>query len=143
MKEFFTREKANKGIELPLFFPDGSKSEHSLTVRGVDSDHFRKAEAHAKRKAIEISEVEKLEDREEAVREIELECIASLVAGWTFEEKFTPVNVVNFLREAPQIAIMVARFAARRSLFFQKKQESSTSGQNLKSNLKKSQVDPK
>lgn len=133
MKEFYTRQTANEGVQLPLYYPDGTLSEHWLKVRGVDSDHFRRAEAKAKRKAVEMAQIEDEQKRAEAVRETELECIAALVAGWSFPEQATTDNVVNFLREAPQIADMVNRFAARRAEFFGKKSTSSASGSSRKS----------
>lgn len=133
MKEFFTRQTANEGVQLPLFLPDGTATEHWLKVRGVDSDEFRRAEAAAKRKAIEIAQIENEQKRAEAVRETELGCIAALIAGWSFPEPLTNDNVVNFLREAPQIADMVNRFAARRSEYYSKKFTSSATGSKPKS----------
>lgn len=134
MQEFYTRQIANEGVKLPLWYPDGTISEHSFQVRGIDSDAFRQAEAKAKRKAIELAQIEDLQARAEAVREVELECIAALIASWTFEIECTLTNVVNFLREAPQIADMVNRFAAKRAEYFGKKSVSSASGPGAKSN---------
>lgn len=143
MQEFFTRQTANEGVQLPLYRPDGTLSEHWLQVRGVDSDHFRRAEAKAKRKAVELAQIEDEQKRAEAVRETELECIAALVAGWSFEQEASLINVVNFLREAPQIADMVNRFAARRAEFFSKKSASSATGQKSKSSSRSRRKDPK
>lgn len=143
MKEFYTRKTANEGVQLPLYYPDGTMSDHWIQVRGVDSDHFRRAEAKAKRKAVELAQIEDEQKRAEAVRETELEGIAALVAGWSFEQEATPENVVNFLREAPQIADMVNRYAARRTEFFRKKSDSSATGQKRKSNSRSRQKDQK
>lgn len=143
MKEFYTRQTANEGVNLPLYHPDGTLSEHYFVVRGIDSDHFRQAEAAAKRKAVEIAQIENEQERAEAVRETELKCIAALIASWSFPEPCTIANVVNFLREAPQIADMVNRFAARRAEFFSKKSTSSATGSKQKSSSKKSQKDQK
>lgn len=143
MKEFYTRQTANEGVNLPLYHPDGTLSEHYLIVRGIDSDHFRQAESAAKRKAVDIAQIESEQKRAEAVRETELECIAALIANWSFPEDCTKINVVNFLREAPQIADMVNRFAARRAEFFSKKSTSSATGSKPKSSSKKSQKDQK
>lgn len=137
MKEFYTREKANEGIELPLFLPDGTLSEHWLIVRGVDSDKFRQAESTAKRKAIEFAQIEGMQERADAVRTAELECIAALIADWSFPQECTADNVVTFLREAPQIADEVNRFAARRIAYFRKKSETSVPGTKAKSNSPK------
>lgn len=138
MKEFFTRQIANEGVQLPLYHPDGTVSKHWLQVRGIDSDHFRKAEAEGKRAAIELAAIEDVQKRAEAVHERELKCIAALVAGWSFEQEANEDNVVNFLREAPQIADMINRFAARRAEFFGKKSKSSANGSNRKSSSKRS-----
>ena len=134
MKEFYTRQTANEGVELPLYHPDGTISKHWIRVRGVDSDHFRQAEAKAKRSAVELAQIKNEQERAKAVRRTELECIAALVAGWSFEEmEATHENVVTFLTEAPQIADMINRFAARRAEFFGKKSKSSASGSRKKS----------
>lgn len=132
MKQFYTREKASLGVVLPLFLPDGTASGESFTVRGIDSDEFRAAEAESKRQAIEIAQIKDIAKRDEAVRDCERELIASLVISWTFDLPCTHANVVNFFREAPQIAIMVNRFAANRAEFFRKKQKISVSGQKAK-----------
>lgn len=139
MQEFFTRQTANEGVELPLYLPDGSISEEKLTVRGVDSDAFREAEAHAKRKAVELAQIEDPRERARMVRETELACIAALVANWTFDQPCSRENVVNFLREAPQIADAVNRFAARRAEFYTKKSTNSANGPKVKSSSKKPQ----
>lgn len=128
MEEFFTRNKANEGVVLPLSHPDGTASDHWIKVRGVDSDNFRRAESAANRKAVELAMIDDKEERENAVRDVELECIASLVASWSFDKECTTDNVIAFLREAPQISDSVNRFAARRSEFFSKKSNSSTDG---------------
>ena len=143
MKEFFTREAANEGIKLPLFHPDGTASEHWLIVRGIDSDQFRRAESAAKRRAIEFAQIEDIQKRAEEVRSAELECIAALVADWSFPQELTVDNVVMFFREAPQIADEVNRFAARRIDYFRKKSNPSAAGTETKSNSPKSRKTPK
>lgn len=143
MKEFFTRQAANEGVKLPLLLPDGSESEHWLMVRGVDSDAFRMAESKSKRKVIELAQITDQQERATQVREVELECIASLIAGWSFEEKLTTDNVVHFLREAPQIADAVNKFAVRRADFFGKKSTSSATGSKRKSTSRSRQKAPK
>ena len=143
MKEFYTRQKANEGNRIPLYHPDGTASEHWMLIRGIDSDTFRKTEVLAKRRAMEIAQIKSEEARNKAVHEEELRCIASLVADWSFEDECTEINVVNFLREAPQIADMVNRYAARRTEFFAKKSVSSVNGSDVKSPSKRSRKAPK
>ena len=132
MEEFFTRQVANEGVRLPLFYPDGRKSEHWLIVRGIDSDAFRYAELKSKRKAIELAGINNDLERASAIKDEELSCLAALIAGWSLDKELNDENVVTLLREAPQIADAVNRFAAKRSEFFVKKSDSSTPGSELK-----------
>jgi len=137
MKEFYTRSKANEGKKVPLSLPDGSPSEHWLMVRGVDSDEFRRAEAKSKRKAIELAQIKDDKERQDAIEQEKLELIAVLVAGWSFPEECSRENVVEFLREAPQIGDMVDRIAVSRASFFGERSSSST-GTPRKSSASKS-----
>lgn len=143
MKEFYTRSKANEGKKVPLSLPDGSPSEHWLVIRGVDSDEFRRAEAKSKRKAIEIAQIKNDQERDAAIEQQKLELIAVLVAGWSFEEECTRDNVVDFLREAPQIADMVDRIAVSRASFFGERSSSSTGTQKKSSDSKSARKAPK
>lgn len=118
MEAFFTRAAANEGIVLPLYTPDGKRSEHWVRIRGVDSDEFRLAENEARREAVAIASIEDETVREKAAVEARLRLIASLVIGWSFEAECTRDTVVEFLREAPQIADAIDRAAAKRALFF-------------------------
>lgn len=133
MEEFFTRGIANEGVKLPLYHPDGTVSEHWLKVRGVDSDHFRAADTEGKRKVVVFAALKDPQEKAQAARDTELECIAALVADWSFPQECTAENVVTFLTEAPQIADMVNRFAAHRAEFFSKKSLPSATGSNPKS----------
>ncbi|QDP52365.1 MAG: hypothetical protein Unbinned4162contig1001_65 [Prokaryotic dsDNA virus sp.] len=132
MKEFFTRQKAEEGVSLPLQTPDGKDSEHKLTVRGVDSDVYRQAEFESKRKAAEIAQIEDLKDRYAAMRDEQRRLVAVLIIDWTFEAECTMENKIEFLTNAPQIEDVVNRFAGTRQAFFSKRSSSSTSGQKQK-----------
>jgi hypothetical protein len=119
--QFHTRQSANEGIDLPLYLPDGTATEHSIKIRGVDSEVFRRAEIESRRRAMEaaatkgkegVGPSEQLEER--------LFLIASLVISWSFEQECTVENVKTFLREAPQVADQIDSLAAKRSLFFKK-----------------------
>ena len=130
IEQFFTREKAEMGKEIPLSYPDGSVSEYSLFIRGIDSDHFKKAERESLRQAVELREKknkEQLTDEEmEAFLEDKrLELVASLVIRWTLPDEFNHENLMQLLREAPQIAEEVNRKAADRQLFFRRESDSS------------------
>ncbi|URA07143.1 putative tail assembly chaperone [Xanthomonas phage Mallos] len=118
MELFHTRQFANEGIELPLYTPDGKRSEHWMRIRGVDSDEFRLAEAESKRDVMRIAQMENVRDRTTEVELSKLTLIAALVISWSFPQECTRENVVAFLKEAPQIADAIDTAASKRSLFF-------------------------
>jgi hypothetical protein len=119
MEDFMTRSKANEGHQIPLYTADGRLSAHWLRVRGVDSDAFRKSQTKQTRRTSEIALLPE-EEREEAILDATLEMQAALVAAWSFDMPCTLDNVKAFLREAPQIAAEVDKFASRRAFFFKK-----------------------
>lgn len=126
MEEFFTRQQANDGIELPLSRPDGTPTDHRIRIRSVDSDAFRAAEAESGRRLLEISlEKDKAKANSEFLEE-KLKLRAALVVSWTFDKPCTPESVREFLREAPQIADQIDRIANQRSRFFRKGSAPST-----------------
>ena len=132
MEEFFTKDKANQGIELPLYTPDGKKTDHLLTILGVDSDAHYQAELREKRKIMALTPTVKSlpESEREAViskaqRDSELEIFASLILDWTFEEECNHENKIKFLTNAPQIADMIDKVASDRKLFFMSGQSNS------------------
>jgi hypothetical protein len=132
MEEFFTRDIANEGKRVDLVHPDGSASIHWIQIRGMDSDAFRTAETKAKRTAVEVAQIDDDDKRAAAIAETELRVIAALIAGWSFEKKCTQSAVVRFLEEAPQIADMVNRYAARRAFFFSGEPTPSVDGPHQK-----------
>lgn len=119
MAAFFTRQRANEGIELPLDLPDGTPTAHRIRIRGVDSDAFRAAHADSKRRLVELAFNKERATAESIDHEAErLRLLASLVVSWTFAEACDTDSVVALLREAPQLAEQIDRIASRRSLFF-------------------------
>lgn len=118
MDAFFTRGKANEGVQLPLYLPDGSKSEHWVRILGVDSDIFRAAEAEARRDAFRIAAIEGATERAEAISSSKRSLIASLVVAWSFPGECTRENVDAFFKEAPQIMDAIDLAASKRALFF-------------------------
>ena len=127
MEAFFTRERANEGVEVPLYTPDGTKSQHWIRIRGVDSDAFREAEANSKRDAFRVASIEDTVERAKAIQDAKLNLIAALVISWSFEKECTHENVKEFFRQAPQIADAVDQVASKRALFFAKRSSSSVS----------------
>lgn len=118
MEEFFTRKIASEGRKMELTTPAGEKTDHYLLVVGIDSDRFRAASVRAERKMLEISILTDADQKEVEESRVQRELVAELVIGWSFEKEFTQENVLEFLREAPQIADQVDRFAANRRIFF-------------------------
>lgn len=127
MEAFFTRERANEGVVIPLYSPDGTKTEHWLRIRGVDSDVFREAEANSKRDAFRVASIEDIVERGRAIKEAKLDLIASLVMEWSFDKECTFEAIKEFFRQAPQIADAVDQVASKRALFFEKRSSSSVS----------------
>ena len=125
---FFTRQTANAGIVVDLYTPAGQKTAHWIRIRGVDSDAFREADAESNRRIIDIAQIKEEPKRREALKALQLEIIASLVVAWSFSESFTIKEVVDFLREAPQIADKIDAVARKRSLFFRTESQASAPG---------------
>lgn len=117
MEAFFTRKASNEGIELPLYAPDGTKTEHWIRIRGVDSDAFRLADAEERRRMIEIVRIEDPREQQLALHQSRLRLLSALVISWSFEEECTLDKVMEFLREAPQIADAIDHAATKRALF--------------------------
>lgn len=141
MESFFTRERANEGVQVPLYLPSGKKSDHWVRIRGVDSDLFRQAEANSKRAAIKIAAIEDEEERARAIADTKLELIASLVIGWSFEKECSLENIKEFLHQAPQIADAVDQVAGKRALFFGGRSSSSPATPKPSSDSTSSQED--
>lgn len=121
MSDFYTRDKANEGIKLPLSKPDGTKTDHYVHILGRDSDAFREADAEAKRNALKIAQIDDETELKKSAEEAKLSLIAKLVIGWSFEEELTFENIKTFLKEAPQIADKIDQVAGMRALFFKEK----------------------
>jgi len=150
MDQFYTRDKANEGIKIPLVTPDNKETEHWLLVRGTDSDAFRNAENEAKRAIIKAAgeDKDKTDRREKissASKQGSLDVLVAVVKDWSFPEECTPENIKDFLTKAPQIADQIDKAIANRAFFFAVKSKSSsstpkknsTSGSKSKASAKK------
>jgi hypothetical protein len=126
IEKFFTRQKANEGIVLPLTLPDGTPTEHSITIYGVDSDSYRTEEAESKRKAFEIAASGDRAAASIMIRDGRVTLVASMVKSWTMDLPCTKENVVRLLQEAPQITDAIDRLASDRRSFFKPSLNSST-----------------
>ena len=132
METFFTAEKANEGIKLDLYHPvTQEKTEHSIWIRGVDSDEFRRAKAASFRRLAQIAgnpnrTAAKAELDKTSVEEEMLDVQAALVIKWTFKEECTLENIKKLFKKAPQILDYIDRCANERSLFLAQGSNSST-----------------
>lgn len=128
LEAFHTRARANEGIEVPLFLPDGTATDHRIRIRSTDSDAFRAAEAAGREHMIDVmANKEQLAKFDHEAERLKL--VASLVISWTFDRPCTPENVIAFLREAPQIADSIDRVSANRRNFFKGSSPSSSATQ--------------
>lgn len=118
MANFFTRQRANEGVELALTLPDGTATKHSIRIRGIDSDAFKEAEANQRRRVYEATAEQDKDKLGKVLTDIRLETQAALVISWTFEDPCTTENVKQLFRDAPQIGEEIDRLASRRALFF-------------------------
>jgi hypothetical protein len=121
MEAFYTRENANIGIQLPLVDPvTGKDTEHWLRIRGRDSDVFRQEEIASLQRVRELFEKDgsKASGKLEEIQATEVRRLnASLVIAWSFDKPCTLETVIEFFKEAPQIADSVSRMAVKRALF--------------------------
>ena len=134
LDQFFTRKRANEGMELALSLPDGTPTEHKITIYGVDSDAFRKAQSDAHRRMLDIAARQDKVAAEEMVKTEKCNLIASLIKSWTFDIPLTLEAASNLLAEAPQIADQIDQLASSRRAFFKKGSPSSTPEREPNSN---------
>lgn len=117
--DFYIVDQQNEGVIVPLYRPDGSETEHSLTIIG----HFSKAFSRAKRDvfATAQSDFRKIQNdpkaRDAALEDRRLRLTAALVKDWTFPMPCDEENKVDFLRKAPQIAELIDQVAGDQVLF--------------------------
>lgn len=133
MEKFKTRAKASVPIRTFLFDPATmKKTDDWLDIRSSLSDEFMEARDRSRQAGPEIGAITDDAARKERVKLEKLKMNASLVAGWSFEEPLTEENIINFLREAPQIQNLIVEVADDATSFFGKDSKSSSSGQRKK-----------
>ncbi len=125
MNEFFTRDTANEGKRVHLHTPDGERTEHWVLVRSVDSDAYEMAKIQRDRALLDAPDSKDDKAYNAFIRETRLNMIASVIAGWSFDEDLTPENIRTFLEKAPQIAREIENLAASRSFFYTRSESSS------------------
>ena len=132
MNKYKIRKQAQTPTKVPLFDPaTGKETGDYLMIRSSLSDEFTAAREEALQSIQSMVEPNK-DKRKAAVAELQLELKAALVSGWSFDEPFTEENVVNFLREAPQIQAMVMSVADDSARFFGKPSAVSSDGPKKK-----------
>lgn len=133
LSDLFTRPTATEAQPMYLELPDGSIStEYYLEVISTESDAFRRAETTAKRKALEVSQLDGDDELADAQFEVEIQMLSSVVVGWNLDEIFSKEGVIQLLRESHGNKERLSRFSCNRSNFFQKKQDSSSTGSKNK-----------
>lgn len=96
--KYETRSKINKGARLDLVDPDtGESAGDYLEIRYSLADDYAAA-----REVVERSEAIAGCDAVGSV-ERNAKLIAPLIAGWTFDDEFTPENVFAFLCGSPHL----------------------------------------
>ena len=116
--KYFTRSRANAGVILNIKTPEGGDAGDWLRVLGVDSDAFRDAKTATHRNLMVIAQMPTPEERKAATVDEELRLTATLVSGWSFDDPCTETSVLDFLREAPQVARQIDDLVYNRDRFF-------------------------
>lgn len=130
MDQFYTTERAETGVKLPLSSPEGRETDHYLVLRGIDSKNFRATEARLKSQSLNIAAIS--DDRERASVHLKqrVALSASLVKAWSFDLDCTLENIERFLIQAPQILDEIDRFTGNRALFTLESMNSTDSPSN-------------
>jgi hypothetical protein len=121
---FFTLKKSNEGQRMKIAGPDGKETKAWIDVRGQDSDAFQRANNASRRELIayvqahgEIKEGEVNQAYEDFGELQKRKLRAALVVGWSFPEEATEAAVMEFFRQAPNVALQVDVFASKRERF--------------------------
>lgn len=117
---FNVKAKSDEGVKVPLSLPDGTETDEYLVVRGTDSKAFVAAQTKHQRATLKLAK-DKEKDTVGNRKVLARKLVASLVAGWSFEDmECNEENVIKFFETAPQIQDEVDKFAIDRSNFFVK-----------------------
>ena len=135
--DFFTRDKANEGVKIPLISPRTGQAEW-VKILGIDSDIFRQAKIDKFRRLVEIASIEDKTEREQAEKNADLELLTVLVLDWSLDIPCEHDEIMDVLKNAPMIADIVDTKAGARSLFLEKKSKNSKPTQKRNSGSPKS-----
>lgn len=132
LDKFRTRKQVQTPRKVFLLDPrTGKPTEDWLLIRSSLSDEFMMARDDTMQAVQEIVEPNE-EKRKKAVAELQLGLKVALVAGWSFEEKFTEGNVREWLRDAPQVQMLIMSVADDFAGFFAEPSENLSDGPKAK-----------
>lgn len=122
MKSFKKYNLAEQSVatqELTFTFPNAGDTGIKLYIRSQYSKEFREADSRATRQVSSLTISSNGAPIEPSLLDhIELGVMASLVAGWDFEEECTTENIIEFLAANPHTKKEINQLAAQDSLFF-------------------------
>lgn len=124
MEEFFIADAQEEGVEVPLFRPDGTKSDHTITIYGHFSKTYQRVRGTVLREASGLKDLSG-DERADAVALNQRKLTAALVKDWSFDIPLDEDSKMTFLEKAPQIALMIDRVAGDQSLFMKGSSRSS------------------
>jgi hypothetical protein len=126
MDKFHTRKRASAGRKIYLADPGtGSLTKDWLVIRSRWCDEFQEAKADAVQDAFAEAKEPNDEEKKAISETRKLSLVASLVGSWSFDEECTTENIINFLREAPQLVDQIDKKAAQDKFFFGKASKNS------------------
>ena len=132
IERYKVRPKAQIPSRVFLIDPvTGKQTEDWMDIRSSLSDEFMEARDATMQEVSTIVE-QNAEKRKEIVKELQLKMKVALVAGWSFDEAFNEKNVMDFLREAPQLQQMVMNVADDSARFFGGPSTDSSAGRKKK-----------
>ena len=126
-EDFFTKDAANAGVKVPLYWPDGRKSDYWLLVAGCDSDVYIQGKLKVDRLGMTRYKSMTDEEAQELHSEEILKLKASCVIDWNMEDNdgqkkaHTFENVVTLLRNAPQLVSEIDDVIYSRAKYVKKK----------------------
>lgn len=133
IEDYKTAKRAQNAVQMFLTLPDGTKTTDYLLVVGTESSEFRSAKYAQEQRAFEISKMESMEQRMDAVEDARINVLASCVKGWSFDVPFTPEAAKDLLKGAPYLTDAVDVFISRRAHFFAKPSTTSSRTRTRKS----------
>lgn len=126
-EDFFTKDAANEGVKVALYWPDGKKSDFWLLVAGQDSDSYIHAKTKLDRYAMTAYRGLEDDQAQEMHSKKVIELKAACVIDWAMQDNegndvsCTFENVVKLLDKAPQLVREIDDVIYDRSQYVKKK----------------------